>query len=255
MSFIKKVLNKVLAAFGYELIKFPKILGVSGHKQHSPGYERLRPVATYAPWSIDNEFTHLYETVIKNTKVDKFRCYELWHLISQCNNLDGAILEVGVWRGGTSAIICKSAMLNNVKQNIYLADTFEGVVKAGEHDTYYMNGAHDDTSEETVKNLLKDQLGLNNFKILKGIFPDDTEDKIADQNFCFCHIDVDVYESAKDIVDWIWPKLCIGGMIVFDDYGFAGCVGLTKYVNSLVSENNNIHLHNMNGHAIIIKVK
>jgi O-methyltransferase len=43
-------------------------------------------------------------------------------------------------------------------------------------------------------------------------------------------------------------------VIVFDDYGFVGSEGVTKFVNEFIEINKNlIFLHNLNGHGIIIK--
>ena len=64
-------------------------------------------------------------------------------------------------------------------------------------------------------------LGLKNYRILEGIFPDQTAHQIpADERFRLCHIDVDVYDSAKDVVNWIWDRMVPGGLIIYDDYGF-----------------------------------
>lgn len=41
---------------------------------------------------------------------------------------------------------------------------------------------------------------------------------------------VDVYQSAKDIVEWAMPRLTRGGVVVFDDYGFRNCEGVTTLV-------------------------
>jgi O-methyltransferase len=54
------------------------------------------------------------------------------------NNIQGSILEVGVWRGGTGAILAKGAEANG--KRVFLADTFEGAVKAGSKDTPYIGG-------------------------------------------------------------------------------------------------------------------
>ena len=41
---------------------------------------------------------------------------------------------------------------------------------------------------------------------------------------------------------------------MFDDYGFSGCEGVTKYVNELRESNRDLFfIHNLNGHAILIK--
>jgi len=68
-----------------------------------------------------------------------------------------------------------------------------------------------------------------------------------------CHIDVDTYDSAKDIVEWVWPRLSVGGAVVFDDYGFVRCEGVTKLVNELSSDNDKLFIHNLNGHGLIFK--
>jgi Macrocin-O-methyltransferase (TylF) len=106
--------------------------------------------------------------------------------------------------------------------------------------------------EDLVAGLAKN-LGLNNVKILQGIFPDDTGNVVGQNTFCLCHIDVDVYQSAKDVVNWVWPRLRVGGVIVFDDYGFHHCQGITQLVDELAEKNDNLMLNNLNGHAVLVR--
>lgn len=209
------------------------------------------PKNTYSPWEGDNEFMSIFNQIKeKNTLVDIYRCYELWSLASQHKNKKGDIIEVGVWRGGTGLILASA----NQSATVYLCDTFEGVVKASSKDSVYKGGEHNDTSEKIVTDLLKKN-NLNNFKLIKGIFPDQTENKIDSETFKLCHIDVDVYESAKDIFNWVWPKLIKGGIVVFDDYGFAACEGITSLVNELNKETeDSLLIYNCNGHGLIIKI-
>lgn len=94
---------------------------------------------------------------------------------------------------------------------------------------------------------------MKNVKILKGIFPDDTGKFVKANKFRFCHIDVDTYKSAKDIIDWIWSKIVVGGIVVFDDYGFICCRGITKFVDEQRKKKDRIIIHNLNGHAIMVK--
>jgi O-methyltransferase len=97
---------------------------------------------------------------------------------------------------------------------------------------------------------------FNNCKsILRGIFPQQTAADIASGPIRFCHIDVDVYQSANDVFDWVWPRLAVGGMAVFDDYGFARGSGVTKFVNGLVQRDDLLFVPNLNGHALLVKKK
>ncbi len=101
---------------------------------------------------------------------------------------------------------------------------------------------------------LSRSLDLDNVKTLKGIFPEDTASQIEDRRFRLCHIDVDTYESAKQSLEWVWPRISVGGVVVFDDYGFIGCEGVTKYVNDIASRRDSLFLHNLNGHGILVKL-
>ncbi|MCU1336545.1 MAG: tylF 1 [Bryobacterales bacterium] len=163
-------------------------------------------------------------------------------------------MEVGVWRGGSGALMAKKALLAGIADPVYLCDTFEGVVKAGSHDGVYKGGEHCDTSQHIVEDLLR-TLSLTNARVLKGIFPDQTAHLIEPgARFRLCHVDVDVYESAKDVMAWVWSRMVPGGIVVYDDYGFRGGEGITKYVNEQMSESERLVLHNLNGHAIVVKV-
>jgi hypothetical protein len=96
------------------------------------------------------------------------------------------------------------------------------------------------------------RLGLKNVKVLIGVFPEETGHRVAHREFRF-YIDVDVYQSAADVVEWVWPRLVAGGMIVYSDYGFRGCEGVIRFVNEQRLKPDQLILHNLNGHAIAIK--
>jgi O-methyltransferase len=138
-----------------------------------------------------------------------------------------------------------------MRSEVFLCDTFTGVVKAGHSDDAYKGGEHADTAESSVR-ALAEKLGVR-VRVLKGMFPDDTGNEVENRTFRFCHIDVDVYQSARESTEWIWPRLITRGVIVYDDYGFAGCDGVRKFLDEWQSVANCIFMHNLNGHAVVIK--
>ncbi len=239
----------------------------SGSVRFAPGYEKVLPLANYAPWLNDVEFATLLAAIEGNTLVDMYRCYSLWKLVEQAVQHEGDLLEVGVWRGGTGALIAYQASRakpvsaqrtpeangpSEPSRAVFLADTFNGVAKAGPRDSYYRGGEHANTSQEIVESLLGD-VGISNAILLEGVFPEDTGDLIDDHLFCFCHIDVDVYQSARDVFEWVWPRLTVGGIVVYDDYGFYGCEGVTAHVNEIFPDARRTVVHNLNGQAIVVK--
>lgn len=223
---------------------------------HAPGirHAEVFPAATYSPWLADTAFENVYRVIRENTLVDIYRCYELWQLIAEVAKLPGGdLIEVGVWRGGTGALIARQCQLTGIPNPVHLCDTFKGVVKAGPRDTVYLGGEHSDTSQDAVLRLLQ-SLNLDQVNILQGIFPDESGHRISDRQFRFCHIDVDVYDSARDILDWLWPRLVPGGIVVYDDFGFHSCVGITRIVNEQRAKNDRLVIHNLNGHGIVVKL-
>lgn len=215
-------------------------------------HQLVIPHATYSPWWTDAEFQKAYRELRAFTLVDVYRLYELWILVEQVRPVEGDILEVGVWRGGSGCLIAKKANLEGLRSRVFLCDTFAGVVKAGAQDREYKGGEHSDTSAETVTGLAA-RLGLGNVRVLEGIFPDETAQDIDSTRLRLCHIDVDVYESARDVFDWCWTRLSIGGVVVFDDFGFHDCEGVTRLVTELAARPDLLFLQNLNGHALLIK--
>jgi O-methyltransferase len=216
-------------------------------------HQHILSYSTYSPWYDDRDFLEAYDIIRPNSLVDIYRCYELWNFIKKNSHLKGDILEVGVWRGGTGCLMGQAARLYS-DCTVYLADTFAGVVKASEEDTLYEGGEHSDTTIETVKELAA-KLKLSNIKIMKGIFPEEVNfaSQAAIPDIKLCHIDVDTYSSAKDVFEYIWPYMVKGGAVVFDDYGFWGCEGVTKLCNE-ISLKDACFIHNVNGHALFIKL-
>lgn len=209
------------------------------------------PNATYSPWLDDQNFLQIMNSIKANTLVDTFRLWELYQISLQMRNVDGDALEVGVWRGGSGALIAN--VIANFNKTIFLADTFVGVVLGGESDSVYRGGEHNDTSAEIVDELFQ-RMGLTNYVKLIGEFPKDTSRDMVFSKLSMVHIDVDVYSSAKGVWDWAQPYLGLGSIVVFDDFGFISCSGVTKFVNEIKENPSYKFIHNLNGHAIFIKV-
>jgi O-methyltransferase len=237
---------------GFSIAKGVALPFVRAEAVRSGAHEMAYPVSTLAPWQADDGFRRVYQAVRRNTLVDVWRCHELWSLVGELRDVPGAILEVGVWRGGTGAIMASRASDLGLTDPVYLCDTWEGVVKTTEVDTYYRDGKHDDTSLDVVTRLV-DELGLTNVVTLQGIFPDDTADRVSDDALRLAHIDVDVYQSAKDVFDWVWPRLSPNGVVVFDDYGFPACPGIARFVDEQRMRDDRLVIHNINGHGLVVK--
>ena len=212
---------------------------------------------TYSPWLIDQDFKAMQEKIKGFTLVDENKQYLTYSYIRQLAKLEveGDYLEVGVWRGGLSALIGMAfKKYSTIPRKLFLADTYEGMPKTVKEDNFYRGGELADTSAELVQHLM-DACELDNAFILKGYFPDQTQGLIKSNSFAYVHIDVDIYESAKNTFNWVWPKMAINGMVVFDDYGYSSTEGVTSFVDEYVSKiPDALLIFNMGGQAVVIKV-
>jgi hypothetical protein len=105
------------------------------------------------------------------------------------NKIEGDILEVGTFGGGSSKLISLFAE-NNKK--IYTFDTYEGLKDVDENDSHYMNNGDFSHSYEEVQRRLSNN---RNVILNKGFFPDCANFN-QDKLFSLVHLDVDTYQST-----------------------------------------------------------
>ncbi len=168
----------------------------------------------------DSNFLRIIEEIGDNRGADNDEQYTLYSSLKSMKNLSGDVAEVGVYKGGTSKLLCES----KGKKNLYLFDTFEGLPKTKEYDLFVQSGWLHDTSVDSVKKYLEK---YKNVYFFKGIFPE-TANSILDKKFCFVHLDANLYQSTIDSLEFFWPRMVKGGRIVSHDYKTNSMPGITK---------------------------
>tara|TARA_Y100001968_G_scaffold315855_1_gene342948 strand:+ start:1108 stop:1899 length:792 start_codon:yes stop_codon:yes gene_type:complete len=224
-SRIKKILNK----FGVEIKKF-------------------EPETTY-PWEADREEIELIEELMalnsKNKSKDRLTMCSikrLWAAISATKyvireKIDGDIIECGVWRGGCSIAMAKTIKRFNSNKKIILYDTFAGMTRPTEDDVKAKNGRNalkkfNDlntegynkwcyASVEEVKASFKKYGLLDIASFRKGdisaVLKDNKDD--LPTKISLLRLDTDWYESTKDEMEILYPKVSKNGILLVDDYG------------------------------------
>ena len=142
------------------------------------------------------------------------------------NNIDGDVIETGVWRGGTCILmraILKSQEITNRK--VWVADSFEGLpcpnpVLYPEDlgDTLYTFNELIVSIDEVKNNFKKYNLLDEQVVFLKGWFKD-TISSAPIEKLSILRLDGDMYESTIDVLFHLYPKLAIGGYCIIDDWG------------------------------------
>ncbi len=252
---VRRFSDRALGPLGVRLVSTHS-LGRAGREwSHSKAPEIrhsfLEPLATYAPWREDGEFVSAVSLIKPYTMVDEYRLFELWSLARQVASLPGDILEVGSWRGGSGLLI--ACALKASDKRVVLVDTFQGVPAASAADTRFRGGELGDASPEDVRGLAR-RLDIATVEVVEGRYPRECRLPEGVSTLALVHLDVDIYTSALEVFHAVHPRLVVGGVLVFDDYGFYGCEGVTRFVNSIMDREDYRYIYNLNGHAVLVRV-
>ena len=136
-------------------------------------------------------------------------------------DLPGDIAEVGVHRGGVSLALS----VQHPYKTVHMFDTFSGMPIQGEGDQHKI-GEFQDCNFPAIKRAFEGRL----YQFHIGVFPDTCSELRNDQTFCFVHVDGDQYQTTRDAIDYFWPRLTPGGILIFDDYEWPMCPGVTKAI-------------------------
>ena len=160
-----------------------------------------------------------------------------------------------MWRGGTGALMAARCRGVGIDEPVFLCDTWEGVVKTGAVDTYYHDGKHDDTSQQIVQDLV-DRLGLDHVRLPRRASSPTTPAIRSSPTRRFRlvpHRRRRLPVGARTCSTGCGRGSRPGGVVVFDDYGFPACPGITRFVDEQRDARDRLVLHNLNGHGLVVK--
>lgn len=162
---------------------------------------------------------------------NRLRRLRLYTQLTNC--MSGSIIEVGVYKGGSAICLARQ---KNVNKKLFCFDTFEGMPKTNpEFDNYHKEKDFHDTDYLFIKKTLEKH---SQTFVYKGKFPEINSEIVSDEKFSLAHIDVDIYQSYIDCINFIYPRMEVGGIMVFDDYNEKTCLGAKKAVDEFVKQNN-----------------
>jgi O-methyltransferase len=78
-------------------------------------------------------------------------------------------------------------------------------------------------------------LHLNNVELAVGFFSQ-TLSFYAQRQFSFVHLDCDIYGSYKECLEFFYPRLCPGGIILFDEYNDPPWPGCSKAIDEFLRD-------------------
>jgi hypothetical protein len=191
-------------------------------------------------WDFENSF---YLTCENNRISDFISHLELYKMILK---LPGDVLEFGVYKG-TSLIqflSFREFYENFESRSIVGFDAygkFPDDLKLDSDQSFTRKFEKDGgygISESDLDMFLKKK-NFSNYSLIRGdilkTLPDYLKNN-PEKRFSLIHIDVDVYEPTKHILENTWDKIVEGGVLILDDYGTVE--GETKAVDEFLHNKN-----------------
>jgi O-methyltransferase len=154
-------------------------------------------------------------------------------------DIPGDIVEFGCFVGESSKYI-RMLLDNKLSQKkIYVYDSFEGLPELSnyEKNTGWKPGTLKTTQEILLSNFYNN--GLNPPIITKAWFRDIRPEQLPEK-ISFGFLDGDFYESIRDSLNLVYPKISVGGCLVLHDYERNDLPGvkaaLDNYINCIDSD-------------------
>lgn len=138
----------------------------------------------------------------------------------QQKEIEGDIAEFGIFQGWWINYFWRETEKIGLRRRIYGFDSFEGLSKpdAERDGACWKEGMYACSLEQVTKNVEAHE--RPRIKLVKGFFERSLRepDALLAEEFCFARIDCDLYEPARDCLNYLTTRLADGAILVFDDW-------------------------------------
>jgi O-methyltransferase len=153
-------------------------------------------------------------------------------------NLAGARAECGTYRGATALLLAyawRSRQPEYKGEDLYLIDSFAGTSASGAHDLIPVRGADGSARREAFFPVAKADISPELVRGFFGEFPGITLctgwipqvfSTLPERHWAFVHLDVTLYDPTLAALEYFYPRLNAGGVIICD--GSIFCPGAKK---------------------------
>lgn len=158
--------------------------------------------------------------------------HETYRLAKEMQTVDGCFVECGVGAGAQLMAMC----LTGTAKDIIGFDSFEGIPLASEHDEtqpgignftpvenrLVSSGVTVHSVDNVMRNFEQMEVHCPTLQLVKGWFQN-TLPKFQPVPIALLRLDGDLYESTKVCLEYLYPMVSVGGVVIIDDYALPGC--------------------------------
>jgi O-methyltransferase len=210
-----------------------------------------------APFLSDERFVNAYargkSTGSWGAANIQWRAHVACWAADQVKTLPGDFIEFGVNKGGLAQTIIEYLKFVELGKNYYLLDTFKGLDDALISEVERGGGRDKMTQYTDCYQEVMARFGRYPFaKVIRGSVPS-TLTQVDAARLCFVSMDMNCAAPELAALEFCWPKLVPGGVIVLDDYGFRTHEAQQKVHRSFARERGVPLLELPTGQGLIMK--
>lgn len=201
-------------------------------KRRRSASKTVRRLAESYPDIEEPEFRAALELCRPASMTSVERLYGLFSAVRYvvASSIPGAVVECGVWKGGSVMMIASTLLSLGIRdREIYLFDTFEGMVAPTDKDVDYTGVSMQKVAgpagswlnagvDEVRANVAKTGYPESRLHFVKGDVLETIPGK-APERLALLRLDTDWYESTRHELDHLFPRLERRGVLIIDDYG------------------------------------
>lgn len=151
----------------------------------------------------------------------------------QKEGIEGDFAELGVWKGNSAAILADYAARSG--KRLFLFDTFSGF---DQRDIEGIDRGHKFEFADTSIDFVRQTVGHPEITTyLPGFFPNTITDEVRQRTFALVHIDCDLYEPMKAALEFFYPRMPRGGVLILHDYSSGTWLGATQAIEEFYKAN------------------
>ncbi len=160
----------------------------------------------------------------KGSKADihiEWRAHICCWAASHGAKLDGDFVECGVNTGVYSLTICHYLDFNARGKAFYLFDTYAGIPTSQMQpaEEAQVTRANERFYEDCYEVTRKNFAAFPRAVLVRGLVPD-TLPTVPIERVAYLHLDMNIAYPEVKAIEFFWPKLVKGAMVVLDDYGW-----------------------------------
>jgi len=198
-------------------------------------------------WLSDDKFRRAYERFDPKNLRRMDRVFALGQFARLAVTLQGQTAECGAYQGASSYFICRQLLGADKLHHVF--DSFEGLSTPLPSDGEYWHSGDLASGDEVARRNLAE---FDFVRFHKGWIPERFPE-VEGECFCLVHIDVDLYDPTRESLEFFFPRLVTGGIIVLDDYGFSTCPGARQAVDEFFGSKKEPVLELPTGQGLVFK--